>query len=48
MGAAWHYDEINLNCGCPSKRVVKKCFGAKLMLDPDKVRHITSNMRREV
>jgi len=42
----WGYDEINLNCGCPSKRVVSKCFGAKLMLDPDKVREIASTMRR--
>lgn len=42
----WGYDEINLNCGCPSKRVVSKCFGAKLMLDPEKVREITASMRR--
>ena len=29
--AAWHYDEINLNCGCPSPRVQKGAFGACLM-----------------
>lgn len=36
--AAWidqaGYDEINLNCGCPSERVQKGSFGACLMLDP--------------
>ncbi len=29
--AAWGYDEINLNCGCPSPRVQKGAFGACLM-----------------
>lgn len=29
------YDEINLNCGCPSPKVAGKgCFGVRLMLDP--------------
>ena len=28
------YDEINLNCGCPSERVQKGSFGACLMLEP--------------
>ncbi|MFZ2209505.1 MAG: tRNA dihydrouridine(20/20a) synthase DusA [Porticoccaceae bacterium] len=28
------YDEINLNCGCPSDRVQSGRFGACLMLDP--------------
>lgn len=33
--ASYGYDEINLNCGCPSPRVAGAgCFGAKLMLDP--------------
>jgi tRNA dihydrouridine synthase A len=40
------YSEYNLNCGCPSSRVSKKCFGAKLMLDPERVRQITSQMAR--
>jgi tRNA-dihydrouridine synthase A len=31
------YDEINLNCGCPSDRVATGSFGACLMLDPDRV-----------
>ena len=28
------YDEINLNCGCPSERVQKGAFGACLMAEP--------------
>ena len=28
------YDEINLNCGCPSDRVKAGCFGAVLMRSP--------------
>jgi len=39
--AAWGeqagYDEINLNCGCPSERVQKGAFGACLMAEPDLV-----------
>ncbi|MEA5097605.1 MAG: tRNA dihydrouridine(20/20a) synthase DusA [Burkholderiaceae bacterium] len=31
LGAQWGYDEINLNCGCPSERVQKGAFGACLM-----------------
>lgn len=42
------YGEINLNCGCPSQRVAKRCFGAKLMLEPDLVREIVSSMQRRV
>lgn len=30
-GLDWGYDEINLNCGCPSERVQKGAFGACLM-----------------
>jgi tRNA-dihydrouridine synthase A len=30
----WHYDEVNLNCGCPSDRVQSGCFGAVLMETP--------------
>ncbi|GFR50100.1 hypothetical protein Agub_g12245, partial [Astrephomene gubernaculifera] len=33
--AEYGYDEINLNCGCPSDRVAGAgCFGAALMLQP--------------
>ncbi|MFC7208204.1 tRNA dihydrouridine(20/20a) synthase DusA [Comamonas endophytica] len=31
LGAHWGYDEINLNCGCPSERVQRGAFGACLM-----------------
>ena len=31
------YDEINLNCGCPSDRVASGAFGACLMLEPARV-----------
>ncbi len=34
IGAQWGYDEINLNCGCPSDRVLKGAFGACLMATP--------------
>ena len=32
-GQQWGYDEINLNCGCPSERVQKGAFGACLMAE---------------
>lgn len=31
LGVQWGYDEINLNCGCPSERVQRGAFGACLM-----------------
>ena len=31
------YDEININLGCPSKKVQKNMFGACLMKEPDLV-----------
>jgi len=31
------YDEININCGCPSPKVKEGAFGAILMFDPEKV-----------
>ena len=34
LGQAWGYDEINLNCGCPSERVQRGAFGACLMNEP--------------
>ncbi|ESQ74349.1 tRNA dihydrouridine(20/20a) synthase DusA [Asticcacaulis sp. AC402] len=33
----WGYDEVNLNCGCPSDRVQSGAFGACLMRDPQLV-----------
>lgn len=32
MCESWAFDEINLNCGCPSTKVADRCFGARLML----------------
>ena len=37
LGQAWGYDEINLNCGCPSERVQRGAFGACLMQEPSLV-----------
>jgi tRNA-dihydrouridine synthase A len=34
LGRDWAYDEINLNCGCPSERVQRGAFGACLMAEP--------------
>jgi tRNA-dihydrouridine synthase A len=34
LGEQWGYDEINLNCGCPSERVQRGAFGACLMAEP--------------
>ena len=33
----WRYDEVNLNCGCPSDRVQSGMFGACLMAQPQLV-----------
>lgn len=34
LGEQFGYDEINLNCGCPSERVQRGAFGACLMAEP--------------
>ncbi|MDC1112238.1 tRNA dihydrouridine(20/20a) synthase DusA [Candidatus Pelagibacter sp.] len=39
------YDEINLNLGCPSKKVEKNKFGACLMKEPDLVADCLSKMQ---
>ena len=38
------YDEINLNLGCPSKKVQKNKFGACLMKEPDLVAECINEM----
>ena len=48
FGAAAGYDEINLNCGCPSDRVQEGRFGACLMREPERVARAVSAMRRAV
>lgn len=37
LATPYHYDEINLNCGCPSDRVQSGAFGACLMGEPQTV-----------
>ena len=37
LAAAWNYDEVNLNVGCPSAKVQQGRFGACLMADPERV-----------
>lgn len=37
LAQEWGYDEINLNCGCPSERVQRGSFGACLMQEPNLV-----------
>jgi len=48
LGAEAGYDEINLNCGCPSDRVQSGTFGAVLMKDPALVARCVSAMREAV
>ncbi|MCB1634195.1 MAG: tRNA dihydrouridine(20/20a) synthase DusA [Xanthomonadales bacterium] len=48
IGAAEGYDEINLNCGCPSDRVQSGRFGACLMREPDRVAEAVVAMREAV
>ncbi|MGE0211435.1 MAG: tRNA dihydrouridine(20/20a) synthase DusA, partial [Parvibaculaceae bacterium] len=48
IGEAMGYDEINLNCGCPSDRVQSGCFGAALMAEPRQVAACVQAMREAV
>ena len=48
LGEQWGYDEINLNCGCPSERVQKGAFGACLMAEPTLVADCVKAMRDAV
>ena len=48
LGQQWGYDEINLNCGCPSERVQKGAFGACLMAEPNLVADCVKAMRDAV
>ena len=42
LAQRWGYDEVNLNCGCPSERVQRGAFGACLMAEPALVRDCVS------
>ncbi len=46
MGEDYGYDEVNINCGCPSERVQKGAFGACLMAEPDLVARCVAEMRK--
>jgi len=48
LGAQWGYDEINLNCGCPSERVQRGAFGACLMAEAPLVADCVKAMRDSV
>ncbi|HEY4072706.1 MAG TPA: tRNA dihydrouridine(20/20a) synthase DusA [Herbaspirillum sp.] len=48
LGEQWGYDEINLNCGCPSERVQRGAFGACLMAEPALVADCVKAMRDAV
>ncbi|WP_284335547.1 tRNA dihydrouridine(20/20a) synthase DusA [Comamonas sp. NoAH] len=45
IGQDWGYDEINLNCGCPSERVQRGAFGACLMKEASLVADCVKAMR---
>ena len=45
MGQDWGYDEVNLNCGCPSERVQRGAFGACLMNEAPLVADCVKAMR---
>lgn len=48
VGAAYGYDEINLNVGCPSDRVQEGRFGACLMAEPELVAECVTALRASV
>nr|WP_164964192.1 tRNA dihydrouridine(20/20a) synthase DusA [Rubrivivax sp. JA1026] len=48
LAERWGYDEVNLNCGCPSPRVQRGAFGACLMNEPALVADAVKAMRDAV
>jgi tRNA-dihydrouridine synthase A len=48
LAERWGYDEVNLNCGCPSERVQRGAFGACLMAEPHTVADGVKAMRDAV
>lgn len=48
LAERWGYDEVNLNCGCPSERVQRGAFGACLMAEPQLVAEGLKAMRDAV
>jgi tRNA-dihydrouridine synthase A len=48
IGAAFGYDSINLNCGCPSNSVSGRATGAALMREPELVARCVEHMSHSV
>lgn len=48
LGESSGYDEININCGCPSDRVMEARFGACLMNEPQRVADLVATMTAAV
>ena len=48
LAEQYGYDEINLNCGCPSPRVQRGSFGACLMAEPKRVADCIDAMKQTV
>ncbi len=48
MAEDWGYDEVNLNCGCPSDRVQNNMIGACLMAEPALVADCVAAMQKAV
>lgn len=48
IAEAFGYDEVNINCGCPSDRVQSGAFGACLMREPATVAACVAAMRAAV
>lgn len=48
LAQEWGYDEVNLNCGCPSDRVQNGAFGACLMQEPARVADCVKAMKAVV
>lgn len=45
LAEKWGYDQIDLNCGCPSERVQRGAFGACLMAEPQLVAECVRAMK---
>ena len=48
LAEQWGYDEVNLNCGCPSDRVQNRMIGACLMEHPETVADAYQAMQDKV
>jgi len=48
LAQQWHYDEVNINVGCPSDRVQSGSFGACLMKSPELVAENVKQMQAAV